>query len=84
MSHSYAEIHKTKPRQPKTDEEKENATAVKPQYYFLIKSAGNNAVLATSEMYTTKGACKGGIAAVYTIKGNVYSDDQTIDKTGEK
>ena len=79
MSHSFAEINKTKPAKPK-----EGETAKPAQYYFLIKSAGNGQTLATSEMYTTKGACKGGIAALYTIKGNVYSWDQTVDKTGEK
>ena len=68
MSHSYAEINKTKGKKD-------------AQFYFTIKSSGNNKVLATSEMYESKQAAFDGIAAVYTIKGNVFSKADIVDKT---
>ncbi len=34
------------------------------KYYFNLRSKGNREIIATSEMYNTKQACKNGIAAV--------------------
>jgi len=78
MSHSYAELRKAKTKKAEGEDKP------KAQYYFVIKSGGNGQIIATSEMYNSKQAALGGIAALYTIKGNVYSWDQTVDKTGEK
>lgn len=69
---SHAEIFKTKPK----------AADAKAKFFFVIK-AENGQTLATSEEYSTKQSCEGGIAALYTIKGNVYSKDQTIDHTDD-
>lgn len=50
------------------------------EFYFVIL-ANNGAVLATSETYKTKQGCHQAIASVYTIEGNVYSRQQTVDAT---
>jgi len=50
------------------------------QFYFVIKGM-NGQVLATSETYKTKEGCHGGIAALYTIEGNVYGKHMTVDAT---
>lgn len=68
MSHSIAVIKKSK----KKDGD---------QFYFTINSSGNNKVLATSEMYESKQAAQDGIAAVFTIEGNVFSKANIVDKT---
>lgn len=50
------------------------------QFYFVIKGQ-NGQVLATSETYKTKEGAHGGIAALYTIEGNVYGRYMTEDST---
>ena len=82
MAHAIVEIHKTTQDRTKTvdGEKKKVPTKV---YYSIIKSSGNGEGLFTSQMYTTKGACKGGIAAAFTLRGNVMSQQDIIDKTGE-
>lgn len=47
-------------QQPMKFEIKPSATG---QFYFVLK-AGNGEIIATSEMYTTKQACRKGISAV--------------------
>lgn len=61
----YFEIHK-------------NSTAGQP-YWWVIKSNGNHAVLAQSEMYTNKAACLHAIQLVITGA----SESKYFDKTGE-
>jgi len=48
-------------------------------YWWVIKSDGNNATLATSEMCSTKSVC---LNAINIVKGNA-STAPTYDRTGE-
>ncbi|MEO9512142.1 MAG: YegP family protein [Flavobacteriaceae bacterium] len=47
------------------------------KYYFNLRSKGNGEIIATSEMYNSKQACKGGIAAVKRDAPNAEIDDLT-------
>jgi uncharacterized protein YegP (UPF0339 family) len=46
------------------------------QFYFVLKAA-NGQVIATSQMYTTKGAAQDGIASVKANAPDADTDDQT-------
>lgn len=48
---------------------------------IFVILANNGQVLATSETYKTKQGCHQAIGSVYTIQGNVYSRQQTVDAT---
>lgn len=50
------------------------------EFYFVIKDE-NGQILATSETYKTKEGCHQGIASLYTIQGNVYAKQMTVDAT---
>ena len=48
------------------------------KYYFNLRSKGNGEIVATSEMYNTKQACKNGIAAVKRDAPFAEIEDTTI------
>lgn len=49
------------------------------QYWFVLKSANGQTVV-TSEMYTTKQACKDGITFVKTNAAGATTDDETGER----
>jgi len=55
-----------------------NSTLKQP-YWWVIKSGGNHATLATSEMYVHKSDC---IAAMVLVADNA-GESTYLDKTGE-
>lgn len=48
------------------------------KYYFNLRSKGNGEVIATSEMYSSKQACKNGIAAVKRDAADAEVVDLTL------
>ena len=47
-----------------------------PDYWFVLK-ASNGQIVVTSEMYTTKQACKDGIEFVKTYAASATTEDDT-------
>lgn len=47
------------------------------KFYFNLKSKGNGEIIATSEMYNSKQACKNGIAALKRDAPDAEVDDLT-------
>ncbi len=52
------------------------------QFYFNLR-AGNNEIILTSEMYTTKASAKNGIASVKTNSTDPGRYDRRVNKAGK-